>query len=130
MKCFYHNDLDGKCSAFWVQQKENMNSEDLIECDYGARKADLSCVKKDEKVWIVDYSIDPNDMEKLSKITKKVVWIDHHITAIDKYNNFSFKIPGLRVNGVAACELTWHYINFPKSEFSKINLKKLLFLHG
>lgn len=35
-----------------------------------------------------------------------LIWIDHHISAILKYNS---PIPGFRLNGVAACRLAWHW---------------------
>ena len=42
--------------------------------------------------------------------TSRVVWIDHHITAIQDSETFGYsRMPGLRVNGIAACELVWKY---------------------
>lgn len=37
-----------------------------------------------------------------------LIWIDHHKTAIDKYPN---TIPGCRIDGVAACRLTWQWFS-------------------
>jgi oligoribonuclease NrnB/cAMP/cGMP phosphodiesterase (DHH superfamily) len=35
-----------------------------------------------------------------------LIWIDHHKTAIDRY---PASIPGYRIDGVAACRLTWQW---------------------
>ncbi len=51
-------------------------------------------------LWILDLSI-PELMHR-----PKLVWIDHHKTAIDQY---SPAIPGYRIDGVAACRLAWQW---------------------
>jgi len=38
----------------------------------------------------------------------RLVWIDHHKSAIDKY---PAHIPGYRIDGVAACRLAWQYFS-------------------
>lgn len=50
-------------------------------------------------------------MKKLLEITKDVTWIDHHISAIEKYNNFNIPIKGIRYDGIAGCMLTYIYLN-------------------
>lgn len=62
-----------------------------------------------DKIVMVDISFPPEVMMDLFK-TGKAVWIDHHDSAITnsekhEYNSFE----GIRVNGTAACELTWNY---------------------
>jgi oligoribonuclease NrnB/cAMP/cGMP phosphodiesterase (DHH superfamily) len=118
MKCFYHDDLDGQASAFcvyaWVGVKsENgvTNMPEFIEINYG-KVFPFESIKKDEQIWIVDYSISPEEMLKLLNITKDVTWIDHHKTAIEKYSNFPEKIRGIRRDGEATCVLTWKYIHW------------------
>lgn len=113
MKIVHHNDADGKCAAFWVLQCAHVRRDDslieFIEMNYD-KKFPLKDIKPNEDVYIVDYSIEPCEMRELLSITPNVVWIDHHITAIEKYKDFD-DIPGLRVDGVAACLLTWAYFN-------------------
>ena len=79
MKCFYHTDEDGKCSAFWVKTyapyKDNYKRE-FIPINYGT-EFPFDSIQKDEQIYIVDYSILPEEMEKLLTITKDVTWIDH-----------------------------------------------------
>jgi len=112
---FYHNDLDGCCSAFWAKNYYiNNNIEDEIEfkvCNYGEKDFSVDMVKENEKVWIVDYHIEPDEMEKLFYKTNNVVWIDHHQTAIDKYKDYKREIKGIRKDGIAACMLTYYYSN-------------------
>lgn len=109
MKCFHHNDADGKCAAFWVEVNEGVNDKvEMFELGY-IKDFPLEIINKDEKVYIVDYSIRPDEMEKLLKMTKNVVWIDHHKTAIEKYKDFKHKVDGLRVDGIAGCSLTYLY---------------------
>jgi oligoribonuclease NrnB/cAMP/cGMP phosphodiesterase (DHH superfamily) len=109
MKCFYHSDADGVCSGFWVWSSYVVNNtEDYIKSDYG-KPFPFDIIKPGEEVWLVDYSIEPSDMRILLGLTSNVTWIDHHKTAIDKYHGFEFDIPGLRVDGIAGCMLTYCY---------------------
>jgi oligoribonuclease NrnB/cAMP/cGMP phosphodiesterase (DHH superfamily) len=59
-------------------------------------------------------------MEELLKITTNVIWIDHHISAINKYKDFNHEIKGIRFDGIAASLLTYLYF----SQFS-ITLSEL-----
>lgn len=59
-----------------------------------------------DKIYMVDISV-----EKLlddPALEKKIIWIDHHKSAIDRWPN---KFPGLQRDGTAACELCWDYFN-------------------
>lgn len=116
MKCFYHNDSDGKCAGFWVHLSVGLEDLELgyetefIEIDY-RMKFPIETIKKDEQIYIVDFSISPDEMRELLNITKNVTWIDHHKTAIDKYKDFEHEIRGLRYDGIAGCMLTYCYIH-------------------
>ena len=111
MKCFYHNDSDGKCAAYWVHQAyPNAKPSDFIQMDYH-KEFPFEVITDNEQVYIVDFSIPPEEMSILLKITPNVTWVDHHITAIEKYENFPEPIRGIRCNGIAACMLTYCYLN-------------------
>ena len=90
MKCFHHNDLDGYCSARIVAVYENdFNSDDFIEVDYKTLLP-IDRVSKNEKVYIVDYSISENTYQslvELLKITNDIIWIDHHVSSIKMLEN-------------------------------------------
>lgn len=111
MKIFHHNDNDGLCAAYLVLTYAETKDEDigLYEMDYD-KQFPLGEIQKDEEVYIVDFSISPDEMESLLKITENVTWIDHHETAIKKYRDFGSEIRGIRYNGVAGCMLTYCYL--------------------
>lgn len=115
MKCFYHNDSDGKCAGFWVALNVGLTDYEkydikFIEIDY-RMKFPMETIRPDEQIYIVDFSISPDEMRELLQITKDVTWIDHHKTAIDKYADFEFPIRGIRYDGIAGCMLTYCYIH-------------------
>lgn len=110
MKVFYHSDADDKCSAFIV--REHVDTEgfaEYIETDYN-KQFPIWDVNPDEEVWIVDFSIDPDMMRALLEVTKNVIWIDHHISSIEKYDDFERTIMGVRSNDLSGCELTWLFV--------------------
>ncbi len=113
MKIFYHNDADGRCSAF-IAYRANINkvkNNDLIEMDYN-KDFPFDKIKKDEEVIIVDFSLQKEgEFKKLLDITKNVVWIDHHISAINKNKEENKTLDGIRRDGTAGCMLTWEYYN-------------------
>lgn len=111
MKCFHHNDADGWFAAMWVFRllKEVSENDKYISINYND-KFPLDSIEKNETVYIVDFSIPVEDMTELLKITKNVVWIDHHKTAIEKYADFHEDIKGIRCDGISGCELTWLYL--------------------
>ena len=116
MKIFYHDDLDGRCAAYWVDcylmdygdMWYNKKNPEYFPMDYD-KDFSLNEIKEDEWIFIVDYSIDPEVMEKLLNITKEVIWIDHHKSAIEKYKNFNEEIDGIRKDGIAASALSFIY---------------------
>ncbi len=112
MLIFHHNDLDGKCAAFWCSFIKESNKK-YIEMNYN-KPFPLNIIKLNEKVYIVDFSINPKEMQKLLEITKDVTWIDHHITAIEKLKDFE-NLPGIRYkDSIGACALTYIYLNYSK----------------
>lgn len=117
MKCFHHNDLDGRCSAAIVKRYiENQENEgtgfSFIEMDYKDRFP-IETVLSKEEVWIVDFSIKPEIMEELLKVTSNIIWIDHHVTAKDYPYQHLKGIRDFNDKSNAACELVWSYC-FPK----------------
>ena len=116
MKCFYHNDSDGKCAGFWVHLSAGLTDvnfgykNEFVEMDYRMRFP-IETINPNEQIYIVDFSISPDEMRELLKITKDVTWIDHHKTAIEKYSDFEYDIRGVRYDGVAGCMLTCCYLH-------------------
>ena len=114
MKCFYHNDADGKCAGFWVELSAGLNNleqpDEMIEMSY-EKPFPMNTILPGEQIYIVDYSISPDEMRELLKITTDVTWIDHHKTAIEKYDGFEYDIRGVRYDGIAGCMLTYCYLH-------------------
>lgn len=114
MKCFYHNDADGKCAGFWVHLSAGLTDpnmgQDFIEMSY-EKTFPIDTINPNEQIYIVDYSISPDEMRQLLTITTDVTWIDHHKTAIEKYDGFEHNIRGVRYDGIAGCMLTYCYLH-------------------
>lgn len=102
----YHSaDFDGIFSReiFKLFYKDNA---DYLGWDYGQPVPDTEGY---DHLFMVDISI-----EELMD-DPRLVWIDHHISAINKYNK---EVPGLRIDGVAACRLAYQYL-FGKRDATK-----------
>jgi oligoribonuclease NrnB/cAMP/cGMP phosphodiesterase (DHH superfamily) len=114
MKCFYHNDADGRCAGFWVFHNAGLTNCldvcEFIEMSY-EKPFPIDTIRPNEQIYIVDYSISPDEMRELLKITPDVTWIDHHKTAIEKYEGFEHDIRGVRIDGIAGCMLTYCYLH-------------------
>jgi oligoribonuclease NrnB/cAMP/cGMP phosphodiesterase (DHH superfamily) len=116
MKCFHHDDADGMCAGYWVASSVIINDREyyndkpeFYEMNY-RKKFPIEIIRHNEQVYIVDFSISPDEMSQLLKITRNVTWIDHHKTAIEKYKDFDQEIRGLRYDGISACMLTYCYV--------------------
>ncbi len=122
MKIFYHNDLDGKCAAHIVLLLDRNTADDQTchAINYGM-EFPFDIIGRGERVYIVDFSIEPEGMIKLRQITNDVVWIDHHKSAIAKYVNFVGQIEGIRSIEAAGCELTWkHFMTSEPPEYVRL----------
>lgn len=118
MKCFYHVDQDGIVSGFYVrkaceQRGLEFKPEDFRKINYGM-KFPFHDIKQDEFVFIVDYSIEPEEMWQLLSITKNVFWIDHHQSTIEAYKDFKCDVKGIRITGagISGANLTWLYFKY------------------
>lgn len=101
--CFYHSaDLDGHCSGALVRRAHP--SGELIGVNYGD-EVPWSKIGSNTKVIIVDFSFPMEDMVRIEALCKKLIWIDHHKSAIDDAKAANFSPDGYRVIGRAGCEL-------------------------
>lgn len=114
MICLYHNDLDGYCAGAIVH---SLCPEcKMIEIDYN-RQLDFSIIEPDERIIIVDFSLQKEEeWKKLYSITEKIIWIDHHKTSLERSKQWKVnnKIPLSNLDGIrdiskSGCELTWEY---------------------
>lgn len=111
----YHRaDYDGVVSCLIAEKaavlENELNTVTTLGWNYGDKIPNIQeLINEYNQLILVDISFPINEMRLLTE-SNKAVWIDHHITAIeDSVNNGYSNLPGLRVNGTAACELTWKY---------------------
>lgn len=115
MRCYYHNDLDGRCAGAIVYAKYKGWKGQFIETNY-TDTIDVGAIENNEQIIIVDFSFKPEVMEKVLKITKNIIWIDHHKTASEY--TYSQELKGLRNNDYSGCELAWRYL-YPDEEMPR-----------
>jgi len=116
MKCFYHNDDDGRCAGSIVAQHENnYNKENYFEVDY-IMQLPLGTIKENEKVYFVDYSFKKDtvcQLEEILKKTKDIIWIDHHTSSLNLEKELPWTkcIKGIRQEGISGAGLTYMYLH-------------------
>lgn len=109
---YYHDDNDGCCAAAVAGNSYDRNefSIKFVAINYGKESWSEEEIKAAEKVWFVDFTSDKMD-ELVKACGPKLVWIDHHKTAMEKFPDLwnSSSIPGTRSLEKAACVLTWEF---------------------
>lgn len=113
--CIYHSrDLDGWMSAAIVKLAQM--ADEFIGWDYDQALPELN--PHDVRVIMVDISFPIHNMRHLQE-KNNLVWIDHHISAINDMNDAALDPIGIRDVEYAACELTWHWF-FPGQKMPEI----------
>ena len=104
---FYHRvDHDGKCSGAIV--KSAHPDAVLHPINYN-EPFPWKILKKEDTVFVVDFCLVPfSDMIRLNR-SCHLIWIDHHISAIEDHIRSKENISGLRRVGHSGCMLTWEY---------------------
>lgn len=114
----HHNDMDGWLSAAIAaraaQQQTNAKYIQTVfwNCGYAGDTFNFRTLKTYDMVTILDYSLPVDTMDKLMARVHSpyITWIDHHITAIQKYTGHpAMELSGIRADGLAGCELAWLY---------------------
>ena len=112
MKCYYHNDADGKCAGAifkkTIDESVITGPLDFIAMQY-KDEVRVEDIEPNEYIYILDFSFKPEVMNKILQITKNVVWIDHHKTAFEYEKRYVQNVLGIRQPDKSACELTWEY---------------------
>jgi len=107
MICFYHGDLDGKCSAAIVR-KYNSKTR-CFEVSY-EKPIPFDQIRSDDEVVLVDFT--PSELKDFKKLvdSKHLIWIDHHKVNIDKFLPEFDYVSGRRGDtNPSAAMLTWEY---------------------
>jgi len=106
--CFSHTDSDGIASAAVI--KYFVPEAQIRLINYGDNFP-WHEVGADDIVYMADFSLQPwSEMEKLHHQCKRLIWLDHHISAIKDCDKSGVKIAGKREVGVGACMLCWEYL--------------------
>lgn len=110
MICFHHIDLDGHCAGAVIKLAHPQCRMYPINYDI---KFPFNQIKENEKVWITDFSLQkPGQWKRLRKITKRIVWIDHHISEMNKVKGTAIeRLGGVRTTKASAAALTWFYVH-------------------
>ncbi len=101
---YHHGDEDGWASAASILKK--YPESELTSCYH---KEVYNMVKDYDLVFVVDFTFDQENMDFLKNNNKEFIWIDHHISAMEKIKG---DFEGIQKEGTAGCELTWRYL-FP-----------------
>ena len=110
MLCIYHiTDHDGKGSAAIVKsvypEMEFLGLNHDMEIPY-------EIIEQHNQIVICDFCLPMDYMYQLNA-QKDLTWIDHHISAINEYDEKREQgfpeIKGIRRDGTAALILTWEY---------------------
>lgn len=118
MRVFYHLDPDGCCAAA-IAAKYYQEAGTYIPWRH-EMTFPYDEVKAGERVVVLDINLPP-ERERLWERTHDIVWIDHHVSAIQKNGHWADEngIPGVRLVGEAACVLAWRYF-FPEQKLPAI----------
>lgn len=104
---YHHDDADGKLSAKIVQYFYPRSEVIFREVNYNEENINYEEVENADVVYMVDFTSD-NMIEFAKKTGTKLVWIDHHKTAKERFADlWNSPIKGLRSLDKAGCALTW-----------------------
>jgi oligoribonuclease NrnB/cAMP/cGMP phosphodiesterase (DHH superfamily) len=110
VKIIHHNDLDGRCAAAIV--KFYYPHAEFYEMNYGMIPP-IDKIEEGDSVYVLDFSFEKySDWEDLLAVTDDVTWIDHHQSAVNKWEDLlKDRVFGIREMGKSGAWLTWEYMN-------------------
>ena len=116
----YHgSDFDGKCSGAIAYKYYKDQDYDIelypIEWETVEKFNLRDC--EDKIVVLCDFSLPPETMDRINRVAKQFIWIDHHKSAVNALTEYNktvdepLNLKGLRdiSETIAACELTWRF---------------------
>lgn len=110
--CFYHaNCTDGAAAAAVVKRK--YPEAQLFPMNHGEP---ITAEVKGKKVFIVDFSFPAEILQKLKAEAAKVLWYDHHKTALPTRDKIGWGVLDLEESGAS---LTWKQ-EYPGTPLPKI----------
>jgi oligoribonuclease NrnB/cAMP/cGMP phosphodiesterase (DHH superfamily) len=110
-KCIVNHsaDWDGYLAAI-INCRAIGDDVDIIPMNYGDRIPSLDEFLQYKEIYIVDFSLPKELVLQLQQAGVKVIWIDHHISAIKAYEGI--EVDRIQDIHFSACELAWTWF-FP-----------------
>lgn len=108
-----HNDLDGYAAGFVVLQHFGKENCDIVHLNYDKEPV-IENFKTGDKVFITDYSLTNEQYKMIKSLVgdDNLIWCDHHISAINRYNeDENLYVDGIRSTKYCGAVLTWCYFN-------------------
>lgn len=116
---FYHeNCLDGFTGAY-VAWKKFKNKADYVSLSHNANGADILKGKKikitdltDKEIYFIDFCLNKEELNKVLKVSKKLIVIDHHISTKDLVESLPGSVYGDKISGSYLAQ--WYF--FPNEK--------------
>ena len=115
--CITHTDMDGFASGSVVRYAMHPRYVRIWMTNYG-REFDTSQIENGALVYITDFCLPIEQMQDLFRRCK-LIWIDHHKSAIESAALAEFTPPGkYEIGTKSGCKLAWEYL-FPDKPVPK-----------
>jgi oligoribonuclease NrnB/cAMP/cGMP phosphodiesterase (DHH superfamily) len=104
--------MDGKCAAAIAKKALPKEAKiKFVPMQYDINAKIPKNIWEYWRVYILDFTLSERVMDDLCTLFPRedVIWIEHHISAIQKYGDKYSHFEGIRKDSVAACELTWKF---------------------
>ena len=107
-----HSDLDGMAAAAVVKQQHPDAS--VIITNY-KKPIRLNKFKAGDTVYVTDFSLSKEVFEEIQRKGIRIIWIDHHESAIQTLTSQGWDCEGIRRTDYSGAALTWLYFNPDKT---------------
>ena len=110
--CITHCDLDGHAAGAVV--KQHYPDANIIITNYN-KPIRIDKVGHGDIVFVTDFSLSLEMFQMLERRRCRIIWIDHHETAIANMRQAGWDCEGIRNTEYSGAALTWMYFNVGKS---------------
>lgn len=107
-----HCDIDGHGAAAIV--KQYYPQANIIITNY-KKPIYINKFKPGDTIFVTDFSLPKEMFETIAKIPARIIWIDHHISAIEQLQAQGWNCEGIRRTDYSGAMLTWMYFNPDKT---------------
>lgn len=118
-----HSDIDGQAAAAVV--KQNFPHASVIITNYN-KPIHTNKFKPGDTLFVTDFSLPFELFMDLRKRGLRIIWIDHHLSAIEQLDKQGWGCEGIRRTDYSGAMLTWMYFNPDKSFDAAPDVLKLV----